>query len=529
MSIRSIQNLGRALLAICCLAMARPGRAQSLTCFTLTPPEQILPGVKRIAVLDDPAVFADSEGGVVETVNIELGMTIEQVVAAKGQPMSRTNLGPKVILIYKDMKMIFQDGKLVDVQRKTQIQLPTAAAQNQNRFADSGRRLADMIIAALLEKDRGVKGVGSGFLSMGTKEGKSFQAGAFTNIFTVVERNELQRVIEELQLGQSGLVNDSTTAQVGKILGVDAIIIVSVNVSFEWKWVSVSATMRIIHVETGQVIGSQVSQRVHDQKGKLEVFYDPAVPGAGKKKLLGGLAGGLINRANESIGGDPINTVTTPEASVDKCLKDIVNDLANYFAPHFKEQELELAKIEGERFKRMAETAEQALKSYDLNTAYLQYAAIAEQDAYNHAAHFNLGLLHEAVGNCKKAKEKYDLAYNLKSKEGKYREARERLAKQVEYWDALNALGVVLAEREFQVSREEMAAAATSARIETKKLQEAVYHEIKAAPHDSSETIARVPGEIELTMLESVDDWYKVRLPDGKEGYLLQASAKILK
>jgi hypothetical protein len=30
-------------------------------------------------------------------------------------------------------------------------------------------------------------------------------------------------------------------------------------------------------------------------------------------------------------------------------------------------------------------------------------------------------------------------------------------------------------------------------------------------------------------MLESVDGWYKVRLPDGKEGYLLQASAKILK
>jgi hypothetical protein len=62
------------------------------------------------------AAFADSEGGVVETVNIELGMTPEQVIAAKGQPLSRTNLGPKIILTYKDMKMIFQDGKLVDVQ-----------------------------------------------------------------------------------------------------------------------------------------------------------------------------------------------------------------------------------------------------------------------------------------------------------------------------------------------------------------------------------------------------------------------------
>ena len=62
------------------------------------------------------AAFADSESGVVESVNIELGMTPEQVIAAKGQPLSRTNLGPKVILIYNDVKMIFQDGKLVDVQ-----------------------------------------------------------------------------------------------------------------------------------------------------------------------------------------------------------------------------------------------------------------------------------------------------------------------------------------------------------------------------------------------------------------------------
>ena len=175
----------------------------------------------------------------------------------------------------------------------------------------------------------------------------------------------------------------------------------------------------------------------------------------------------------------------------------------------------------------MVKAAEFTLKSYDLDTAYLQYAAIAEQDAYDHGVHFNLGVLHEAIGNYKRAKEEYDLAYNLKPKEDKYREAQERLAKQVEYWETLEALGLVLEEREFQVSQPDMAAA-TMARIQTKGPGE-MRHEIKAAPSDTSATIARVPGEIELTVIEAFSAWFKVKLPDGKEGYLSQEKGKVIR
>ena len=41
-----------ALLASCSLTMAPPAPAQDLKCFILTPPEQVLPGVKRIAIAD---------------------------------------------------------------------------------------------------------------------------------------------------------------------------------------------------------------------------------------------------------------------------------------------------------------------------------------------------------------------------------------------------------------------------------------------------------------------------------------------
>lgn len=481
-------------LASCCLVAALPASAQDLKCFILTPPEQILPGVKRLAITDFSAI----------------------------------------------------SGYKLDEQRNKTAML-IGATQNKDRFADTGHRLSDMIIAALLEKDRGVREVSSGFAGLGKKEGKSFQDGAFTNIFTVVERNELQRIMNELALGQSGVINDSAATQVGKILGVEAVVVGTANVDCEEKWLreerkddghkkqvdcehlttSASATIRIVRVETGQVIGSKDSRRVHEQKGcRLENFYDPS-KSSGKGKSLTGLGRSLYGRGAGTI---DVNKVTTPEISVDKCLAEIVTELVDYFAPSFKEQKLEFTKIEGDQFKRMAETAKDALKNAsheNLNIAYIQYATIVEQDPYNHAAQFNLGVLYEAVGNYKQAKEKYDLAYSLKSEEDKYREARERLAKQVEYGETLNALGLVLQAHDFQVSSPEIAAT-TLSRIRTKG-PGTIRHEIKAAPNDTSATVTRVPGEIELTMLETVIGWYKIRLPDGKEGFLSQEKAKIMK
>jgi hypothetical protein len=47
---------------------------------------------------------------------LSLGQTPEQVVAAKGEPISKAKLGLKTIYIYSDMKIIFMSGKLSDIQ-----------------------------------------------------------------------------------------------------------------------------------------------------------------------------------------------------------------------------------------------------------------------------------------------------------------------------------------------------------------------------------------------------------------------------
>jgi len=49
-------------------------------------------------------------------VEISLGLTVDQVTAALGQPKNIVDLGAKKIYVFKDMKITFKDGKVSDVQ-----------------------------------------------------------------------------------------------------------------------------------------------------------------------------------------------------------------------------------------------------------------------------------------------------------------------------------------------------------------------------------------------------------------------------
>ena len=51
-----------------------------------------------------------------EPQTIQAGMTTDQVQASLGQPSKVVNLGPKQIYVYKDLKVTFLNGRVVDVQ-----------------------------------------------------------------------------------------------------------------------------------------------------------------------------------------------------------------------------------------------------------------------------------------------------------------------------------------------------------------------------------------------------------------------------
>ena len=66
-------------------------------------------------VIDDVIAPEDAVAAA-STKTVELGQTPQQVEAALGHPDTIVNLGAKMTYVYKTMKVIFQDGKVADVQ-----------------------------------------------------------------------------------------------------------------------------------------------------------------------------------------------------------------------------------------------------------------------------------------------------------------------------------------------------------------------------------------------------------------------------
>jgi hypothetical protein len=72
------------------------------------PPQPTTQPAQPAAAQPSPAQTAPTQ--------IQLGQTIDQVVAALGQPEKIVDLGAKKIYVYKDLKITFVDGKVSDVQ-----------------------------------------------------------------------------------------------------------------------------------------------------------------------------------------------------------------------------------------------------------------------------------------------------------------------------------------------------------------------------------------------------------------------------
>lgn len=51
-----------------------------------------------------------------DPVSVSMGQTIDEVVAALGQPVKKAKIGTKDIYYYKDLKVVFVNGKVTDVQ-----------------------------------------------------------------------------------------------------------------------------------------------------------------------------------------------------------------------------------------------------------------------------------------------------------------------------------------------------------------------------------------------------------------------------
>lgn len=76
------------------------------------------------------------------------------------------------------------------------------------------------------------------------------------NLYTLVERSALQAAIKEMKINSSGMIDDSTAAQIGKLVGAEFILISNLIVDDGITYLST----RIIAVQTGQVSNTAVLQ-----------------------------------------------------------------------------------------------------------------------------------------------------------------------------------------------------------------------------------------------------------------------------
>ena len=80
----------------------------------------------------------------------------------------------------------------------------------------------------------------------------------------IIERNQLNKAIQELELSQTGLVDDKTAQQLGKLVGARYIIIGSIEIFSK----QVEINGRVIEVETGKSIIAD------KERGKLDDMFE---------------------------------------------------------------------------------------------------------------------------------------------------------------------------------------------------------------------------------------------------------------
>lgn len=75
-----------------------------------------LQAVDTDRIVSDVSSFFTTEAEAADATTIKLGQTPEEVVAILGAPEKKVDLGTKLIYTYKDMKIVFVDGRVADVE-----------------------------------------------------------------------------------------------------------------------------------------------------------------------------------------------------------------------------------------------------------------------------------------------------------------------------------------------------------------------------------------------------------------------------
>ena len=362
---------------------------------------------------------------------------------------------------------------------------------------DYGSQLVDYMTAKLLEEHRGVY-----------SNEDNYMQRYKTDVYTVVERGELDKIMAEQSLGASGAVSDGDAASVGKLLGVDVIISggyttavsskssVSSNKDSKTGKIShiykatkeskVEVTMKIISVETGEILSLTTKTKNLKRKSL-------------STKTMAEAKGGL----------------ESDESLITETMKAISFDLVSYFTPTFSFQSLDFEKPKVKAYKEQYKKAKNMVKSKDLSSAYAIVKEVYEADPYDAAMAHNIAVLNEAVGNFDEAISFHEIAYQINDSKG-HKADVDRAKNSKNALEELSKLGIEATPYAFD---ETVGAKLTAEKVTTAgKTKDRIN--AYAESNKGSDIVAKVPGDTSFEVLEREGSFVKVKLLGGKEGWI---------
>lgn len=365
-----------------------------------------------------------------------------------------------------------------------------------DRYDGRGKRTTDALLQMMMNDKRGIGNVSTGFLK--SDEGETFQKGASTAIFSFVERSEIQRILNEQKLGMTGVIDDSQAAQVGKILGIDAIISGSTNWNESYdngstvrtKRVKAIVSMKIISVVTGEI---------------LAIF---------NKELT------ETSTSSKDAKTGNWTTARATNIMVDAAFDKLTIQACNFIAPVFEQRDFKFRKIKVKDFSDLSKSAMDMMDNEDFEGAMTIYKGIVEKDPYTAEALANMGGIYCIYGNFPKAVEYYKMASEIDAQE--YKEETEYAQKKADELAVLASIGVTYPMNELQGN----SASALSTKVRTRGGKSDRY-DVYNQPDAKSTVASKVPGDTEFEVLGDNGEFFKIKLLGGKEGFVPKSNVKL--
>jgi len=363
-----------------------------------------------------------------------------------------------------------------------------------------GSAFVNYLTAAFFDNTRGIYTLPYSFFSA-PKFGETLIKCNGINRLKIVEREQLYKVLNEKNLNSNGIISDNQAAEVGKIMGIDALITGTVKYDYKSKQKQYTSSDGRINSSTENVCATEITVKVISvANGQIMATES------------------FTSTYKDNKSGSEENNVMKFDQLAPLTLKDIATRVASYLAPSYMYYKAEFGKIKNNEFKEKVKNIKYYLEKVDLKSAYAIYKSIYDADNYNAIAAANLGELYLITGDYVEAANWYAIASQIDSKE--YGKKYENMKISAGAIAKFKEMGIVLEKYDFAFSADALAD-----KTHTKGAKSDRF-EVYEKSDNGSAILAKVPGDTEFAVIEKSGGYTKIKLLGGKEGYINNENIK---